>query len=234
MLANRTLLRGIVVAALTGTATAGALAAGSGAQTTTTQPVFSNPGAIDNPYLPLTKYKRCVLRGGGERSVKTLLPTTKAFSVDGRRVEAVIIRDNAYEGAKLVESTLDYYVQADEGTVHYFGEQVKNLRNGKVVNTHGTWLYGKDTDRLGVAMPADPQLGQQYRFEDVPGVTTESNRVEELGLRAEVQGRVVEDVIRIQEFIQPEGAVEYKTYAPGLGVIDEYPPDGHVSFADCR
>jgi hypothetical protein len=44
----------------------------------------------------------------------------------------------------------------------------------------------------------------------------------------------VTDVIRIQEFIQPEGDVEYKTYAPGLGVIAEYPPDARVEHAGCR
>ncbi len=201
-------------------------------------PVFSTPRIIDNPYLPLTKFTRCELRGRAddgtrERSVKTLLKEVKPFDVAGRRVEAAVIRDNAYEDGKLVETTLDSYAQADDGTVYYLGEQVKNLKNGKVVDTNGTWLYGRDTDRMGVAMPADPQPGDRYRFEDVPGVTMESNRVEERGLRAQVDGRIVEDVLRIQEFIQPEGVVEYKTYARGVGVIAEYPPGGRVAYAGC-
>jgi len=235
-----TTLRGAVTAAALTAATlaGGVLAAGSGAQAPS-GPTFSNPGKIDNLYLPLTKFERCVLRGVAEdgtreRSVKTLQPYTKAFDVGGKQVNAIVIRDNAFEGDALVESTLDYFGQADDGTVHYFGEDVRNIKRGKVVDTKGTWLYGRDTDRLGVAMPAKPQLGQQFRFEDVPGITVESDRVEELGLRAKVQGRIVTDAIRIQEFVQPEGDVEYKTYAPGLGVIDEYPPGGHVSFAGCR
>ena len=200
---------------------------------------FSNPTKIDNPYLPLTKFKRCELRGEAadgtkERSVKTLQPETKAFEVNGRRVEAAVIKDNAYEDGELVETTLDYYGQADDGTVHYFGEDVRNIKDGKLVDTAGSFLYGRDTDVLGVAMPADPRVGDQYRFEDVPGITVESNRVEERGLRAKVSGRIVRDVLRIQEFIQPEGDVEYKTYAPGLGVIAEYPPDARVEFAGCR
>ena len=192
-------LRGALTAAALTAATlaGGVLAAGSGAQAPS-GPTFSNPGKIDNPYLPLTKFERCVLRGVAEdgtreRSVKTLQPYTKAFDVGGKQVNAIVIRDNAFEGDALVESTLDYF-----------------------------------------AMPAKPQLGQQFRVEDVPGITVESDRVEELGLRAKVQGRIVTDAIRIQEFVQPEGDVEYKTYAPGLGVIDEYPPGGHVSFAGCR
>lgn len=200
---------------------------------------FSDPTKIDNPYLPLTKFKRCELRGEAddgtkERSVKTLQPETKAFDVNGRLVEVAVIQDNAYEDGALVETTLDYYAQADDGTVHYFGEDVKNIKDGKVIDTAGSFLYGRDTDVLGVAMPADPQVGDQYRFEDVPGITVESNRIEERGLRAKVAGRIVRDVIRIQEFIQPEGDLEYKTYAPGLGVIAEYPPDARVEFAGCR
>lgn len=200
---------------------------------------FSHPGRIDNRYLPITKTKRCELRGTAndgtiEKSVKTVLPQRKAFEVDGKRVEAVVVRDNAYEDGKLIESTLDYFAQSDEGTVYYLGEQVKNIESGEVVNTDGTWLYGQDTDRLGVAMPPAPKVGQQWHLEDVPGLTTESNRVEETHLRTKVLGRLMTDVIRVQEFIQPEGEVEYKLYAAGVGTVAEYPPDARVFLVGCR
>jgi hypothetical protein len=149
-------------------------------------------------------------------------------------VEAVVIDDRAFEDGELVEKTFDYFAQADDGTVHYFGERVDNIRRGRVVNHEGSWLYGRDSDVLGVAMPASPTLGAQWRFEDVPGVTTESNRVEEVGMRAKAGGRLHRDVIRVQEFIQPEGEVEYKLYAPGVGVITEYAPDGVSVLRRCR
>jgi len=231
--------RRLAVAAAACLLVAGAFAAAGGSSTVAEQPSFSKPGTIDNRYLPLSKFKRCELRGVAEdgtkeRTVRTVLARTRAFAVAGKRVEAVVLQDNAYEDDKLVETTLDYFAQADDGTVYYFGEQVKNLKNGKVVDTKGTWLYGKDTDRLGVAMPARPRLGQQWHFEDVPGLTTESNRVEEVNLRTKVGGRVLTDVIRVQEFIQPEGAVEYKLYAAGVGTVAEYPPGARVFFAGCR
>ena len=227
------LIAGAAVAAL------GGAAAVSGAQGGPAAPLFSDPGTIDNPYLPLTAHRRCELRGraedgGRERVVKTLRRRTKRFDVEGRRVDAVIIRDDAYEDGKLVERTLDYFAQADDGTVYYLGEDVDNYRRGKVVDHDGSWLYGRDTDVLGVAMPADPQVGDQWRFEDVPGVTTESDRVEETGMRARAGGRDFSGVIRVQEFVQPEGEVEYKLYAPGAGVILEYPPGGRIAFAGCR
>jgi hypothetical protein len=201
-------------------------------------PAFSDPATIDHPYLPLTAKRRCELRGRSddgtrERSVRTVLRRTQTFTVGGRPVRAAVIRDDAYEDGELVETTLDYFAQADDGTVYYLGEHVDNLRNGKVVDHRGTWLYGRDTDVLGVAMPADPRVGVQYRFEDVPGVTTESDRVEEAGLRVRANGTLHLDAIRIEEFIQPEGEVEYKIYAPGVGLVVEYPPDGRMRFAGC-
>jgi hypothetical protein len=231
---TRSLLAGgAAVAAL------GAAAALSGAQGGPAAPVFSNPARIDNAYLPLTAHRRCVMRGRDDegtrrRSVRTALKRTKRFDVEGQRVDAAIVRDDDYEDGELVERTFDYFAQADDGTVYYLGEDVDNYRRGRVVNHEGSWLYGRDTDVLGVAMPAEPKLGDQWRFEDVPGVTTESDRVEETGMRARAGGRDFTAAIRVQEFVQPEGEVEYKLYAPGAGVILEYPPDGRIAFAGCR
>jgi hypothetical protein len=199
---------------------------------------FSAPRTIDNPYLPLTRFTRCEFRGEKDdgtrqRSVKTLLRRTRAFQVDGRRVDAAVIQDRAFENGKLVERTLDYYAQADDGTVYYLGEHVDNIEDGRVVDHHGTWLYGPHTDTPGVAMPAHPRLGDQWRFEDVPGITMESNRLEETALRADAGGRRHLGVIRVSEFLQPDGDVEQKLYAPGTGLITEYPPDGRVELVGC-
>jgi hypothetical protein len=202
---------------------------------------FSDPRTIDNQYLPLSKFTTCDYRGKlddgtRERSVKRLLKRTRAFMINGQRVDAAVLEDRAFEDGKLVERTLDYFAQDDGGTVYYLGEHVANINRGRVVNHRGSWLYGKHTDVLGVAMPPAPTLGAQWRFEDVPGITVESDRVEETGLRARVKrgGRLFTDVIRVQEFIQPEGDVEYKLYAPGIGLIAEYPPDGRVVLHRCR
>jgi hypothetical protein len=200
---------------------------------------FSHPQTIDNPYLPLSKFTRCDYGGRAddgtrERNVVRRLSRTRAFNVEGERVNAVVIDDRAFEDGRLVERTFDYFAQADDGTVHYLGEHVDNIRRGRVVDHHGSWLYGRDTKVLGVAMPAQPVLGMQWRLEDVPRITVESDRVEEVGLRARAGGRLHQDVIRVQEFVQPEGDVEYKLYAPGVGVITEYAPDGRSVLRRCR
>ena len=208
-----------------------AIAAAAGAA------AFSEPGTIDNPYLPLTRFGRCELRGRSdgedERVVRTLLDRTERFVVRGRPVEAAVIEDRAFTAGQLVERTLDYFAQADDGTVHYMGERVDNYEAGRVVDHKGTWLYGRDTDRLGVAMPGEPRVGSTWRFEDVPGVTTESNRVTRRLDSIRVRGREYRDVIEVREAIQPENEVELKLYARGTGVVRELPPDGRAELVAC-
>lgn len=199
---------------------------------------FSAPTTIDNPYLPLSKWKTCEIRGIQDdgtrgRNVITRLKRTRAFRVGDERVEAVVIRDRAYEGGQLVETALDYFAQDDGGTVHNLGEHVNWYRRGHVINHDGSWLFGRDTDVLGVSMPANPQLDDTWRSEDVPGISVESNRVEETGMRARAGGKLYTNVIRVSGFGQPEGDVEYKLYARGVGVITEYPPDGREVLHHC-
>src|SRR3954471_16152996 len=218
---------------------AAALIAASSSNGQASQPAFSHPRAIDNPYLPITAHRVCEYRGRDNdgtktRDVLTVLSGSRRFQVAGAAVDTVVVRDNAYEDGAVIESTRDYFAQADDGTVHYLGEQVNNIRRGKVIDHRGSWLYGRDTDVLGVAMPAHPKADTRYRLEDVPGITTESDRVEETGARAKIGRRFYTDVIRTSEFIQPEGDVEYKLYAPGVGTIVEYEPEGHAELVTCR
>src|SRR5262245_54438649 len=202
-------------------------------------PAFSDPRTIDNPYLPLSRFMRCEVRGADKdgtktRSVQTVLRTPKRFVIAGRPVDALVIRDEAFEDSERVEIALDYFAQSDDGTVYYLGEDVENIRNGKVVDSEGSWLYGKDTDVPGVIMPTAPKLDARFRSEDVPGITTESDKVEETGLRAKVGAKLYTNVIRTSEFTQPEGDVEYKLYAPGVGRIVEYEPEGRAELVGCR
>jgi hypothetical protein len=193
--------------------------------------------AIDNPYLPIGKFERCELTGTSdgerERVVRSLLPQTRRFTVDGERLDAALIEDRGYVEGELVERTIDYFAQTGDGTVLYLGEQVDNYANGRVADHEGSWLYGRDTRVAGVAMPPDPRVGSTWRFEDVPGITTESNRVTRTLPRMRAGGRVYRDVIEVRESIEPENEVELKYYARGTGVIRESPPDGRVELAGC-
>ena len=60
-------------------------------------PTFTNPTRIDNPYLPLSRFSRCTLRGheGNQRLriKRQVLDRTRTFIVAGAAVEAMVVRD---------------------------------------------------------------------------------------------------------------------------------------------
>ena len=196
---------------------------------------FSEPRDIDNRYLPLAKFSRCEFRGSEDgsriRVVRRLLDRTRKFEHRGKTLRAAVIEDREFEDGELIERTLDYFAQSDGGTVHYLGEHVDNYENGRVVDHHGTWLYGKHTKTLGVAMPARPRVGDRWRNVDVPGITVVRDRAVAILRRVTVRGRTYRDVLRVRE--RAGGETEYKLYAPGVGNIRERPPEGHLELVRC-
>jgi hypothetical protein len=198
---------------------------------------FSDPNNIDNPYYPLTEHDRCVLRGKEDgarvRVVRTALDRTKTFRVNGDPVHAAVIEDREFENGELAERTLDYFAQDDRGTVWYLGEDVDKYEDGKVVGHGGAWLYGKDTDKMGVGMPAHPRVGSRWRHERVPGITHESDKVVAILDKVTVRGKTYRDAVKVREHTRPDDEVEFKLYAQGVGNIQERPPDGRLGLVRC-
>ena len=83
------------------------------------------------------------------------MPGTKAITWGGRQETTWIDQYVAYGGGRILEVALDWYAQADDGSVWYFGEDVFNSEDGVVADAHGTWLAGKDGPP-GMIMPAQP------------------------------------------------------------------------------
>jgi hypothetical protein len=197
---------------------------------------FSHPTRIDNPYAPLTKYRRCesagTENGTTSRDIRLRLDRTKMFTIDGKQVEAAVFNDRAYEDGKLVESTIDYFAQDDEGVVYYVGEDVTTYENGKVKH-EGSWRFGRDTDTLGVLMPADPRVGDRWHFEYVPGITIESNTLLKRYPSLTVGGKSYRDVLRVREYLVMEKQTEGKLFARGVGIVSEIDPEGTIELVRC-
>jgi hypothetical protein len=146
------------------------------ARVDTTAPTFSDPTNITNPLFPGSDQKSVLLLGrvDGEpfRTEVTLLPETRIIEWRGQRVEALVSQYVAFLGGRIHEVAYDFYAQADDGSVWYFGEYVFNFADGKIVDTHGTWIAGKDGP-AAMIMPADPTIGDVYRPENIPGFVFE-------------------------------------------------------------
>jgi hypothetical protein len=182
-------------------------------------PGFSAPTRITNPRFPVGELTQ-VLQLGHEagkplRIEVTRLPRARTIEWDGRRVETVASQFIAYLGGRIGEVAIDYFAQADDGSVWYFGEDVANYEHGTVADHDGTWLAGKDGPP-GMIMPSDPQVGDVYRSENVPGLVFEQDTVRSTtatvdGPRGPVQGAAM-----VEELLM-DGTVEHKAFAPGYG-----------------
>jgi hypothetical protein len=190
--------------------------------------VFGRSSAkITNPFLPITKFHQTVLKGvdTGQhlRVVRTLRHRTKAFRYHHKRVKAAVVKDvvRNVKAHRRIEKTIDYFAQDKAGTVYYFGEDVNEYsRNGRISH-EGQWRLGRDTHTPGILMPAHPKLGDAYKAEAVPGVTHETDHIVAVGRNERVAGHRYHHVIKVRENAGPPPEVEFKTYAPGTGVITE-------------
>jgi hypothetical protein len=183
-------------------------------------PSFSTPTEITNPLFPISRLHSAVLLGNVEgaplRVETTLLPGTQTIDLGGgREVEALTSQYVAFLGGRIEEVALDWYAQADDGSVWYLGENVFNYAKGTVADTEGTWRAGHEGP-AAMIMPGNPQVGNVFRPENVPGIVFEEVRVKAAGRtvrgpQGAVPGAIVTDELHL------DGTHEDKVFAPGYG-----------------
>ena len=194
---------------------------------------FSHPREITNPFLPLASLKQDILEGTEEgrkiRIERTAKPDMhRTFDIGGQKVETLVIEDREFEDGELSEVAIDYFAQADDGTVYYLGEEVDTYRGGKVSGHEGAWMFGKDTQTPGVLFPGKPKVGMRFKSEDVSVTINETDEVVSVSETVKTPAGVYHDCVKIREALA-DGSIEYKCYAKGVGVVSEQtPPDGDV------
>jgi hypothetical protein len=184
---------------------------------------------IDNQYLPFVPGSRWVYAGEDEGELEhievTVLVDPRA--VDG--IPAVVVRDVVTLDGAVAEDTFDWYAQDAAGNVWYLGEDSREIDDGEVVSTHGSWESGVDGAVAGVIMWADPMghAGDPYYQEFYEGEAEDSAEVVRMGDTVTVAAGTFEDVLVIREWNPMEpGVVELKYYAPGVGVVLEEIEEG--------
>ena len=183
-------------------------------------PPFSNPTNVTNPLFPISKLESVVLNGKVDgkafRTETTLVPETRVIEwSDGQCVKTLVSQYVAYLDGRIQEVALDFYAQADDGSVWYFGEDVYNYENGVVADTSGTWLAGKEGP-AAMIMPADPKVGQVNRPENIPGLVWEEVATKTTGKTVRGPRGPVEGVMVGRE-LHDDGTFSDKVFAPGYG-----------------
>ena len=178
---------------------------------------------IDNKYFPLEPGTTLVYEGttaeGTERIEFTVTHETRRVM----GVECVVVRDKVFLNGGLIEDTFDWYAQDRDGNVWYFGEDTKELHNGKVESTKGSWEAGVDGAKPGIYMQADPKVGETYRQEYYKGEAEDMAKVLSLDESATVPYGSFDHLLMTKDWnpLDPAAGVEQKYYAPGIGNVLE-------------
>ncbi len=233
-------MKTLLLAVAIGVAAMGLLAAspGSAAPARVIDPAdFSS--TVDHPYLPLSEFQTLIFAGSEKdpdsgETIETrvewqILLETKTVA----GVTVLVLRDNAYADGELIESTLDYFAQHNDGTVYYFGEDVDNYEDGVLVDHEGSWVAGEGANEAGVFMPASPAAGLTFDQERAPGIAEDHSTILEDGLSMTSPAGAYAGCIKTEDVnpLDPAAAIENKWYCPGVGLIREEAPGEVLELA---
>ena len=182
---------------------------------------------IDNPYLPQTPGTVYRLRSetpdGVEINVITITRDTKVIL----GVAATVVHDQVFLDGELSEDTFDWEAQDGQGNVWYFGEDSREIENGQVVSTEGSWEAGVNGARPGIIMLAHPKTGLGYVQEDAPDVAEDRAKALSLKSKVDVPFGSFDHCLQTMEWsLLERGVREHKFYCPGVGFVEEVQPKG--------
>ena len=188
--------------------------------------------AVTNPYFPLVTGTTYQYQGQTAEGVETVtvevLPGTKM--VNG--VAATIVRDRVYLDGALIEDTADWYAQDGAGNVWYLGEDSKEIANGVVVGTEGSWEWEVDDALPGIIMWGDPaaHVGEEYRQEFYEGEAEDWAKIVAVDQSVDVPEGNFTGCIKIEEWsgLEPSQR-EYKFFGPQIGNVLEISTNGERS-----
>jgi hypothetical protein len=176
---------------------------------------------IDNPYWPMTPGSRWTYKEseGGE-SLDVVVTVTDRTKRIANGVEARVVHDVVSQNGEPIEVTDDYYAQDADGNIWYLGEATAEYENGKVVTRAGSFEAGVDGAEAGVAVPANPQPGMEYRQEYYKGEAEDQGAVLSTSEQVEVSfghftgALMTRDTNPLEPKIQ-----EFKFYAKDVGPV---------------
>lgn len=175
-----------------------------------------------NTYFILEPGYQLVLEGKEDnenmRLVITVLNETKTIG----NVETRVVEENESVNGKTVEISRNYFAYCkDNGSIYYFGEEVDNYKDGKIVNHEGAWIaVGKN--KAGVIMPGLVLIGARYYQEIAPGIAMDRAEIMSISEKLTTLAGTFTNCLNVEETtpLEPKNK-EYKIFAQGIGLIKD-------------
>jgi hypothetical protein len=180
---------------------------------------------IDNPYAPFPVgaswvYEGLTEEGDLERIEVTVLAETRTI----QGIVATVISDIVTIDGEVVEDTVDWLAQDQDGNVWYLGEVAKNFENDKLADIEGSWELGENAAKAGFWMIGNPTPGDAYRQEFLLDEAEDIEEVLNDGETVTTPAGTFTNCIRTKDYTPlepgPDG-IENKIHCPGVGFVKE-------------
>jgi hypothetical protein len=178
-----------------------------------------------NPYFILEPGYQLVLEEDDERLEITVLPDTKV--VDG--VTTRVVEEREWKDGKLTEVSRNYFAMCEQTKdVFYFGEEVDDYKDGKVVGHGGAWLAGQNGNKPGLIMAGAPKVGMKYFQEIAPGIAMDRAEIVSVSETCKSPAGMFSNCLKVKEYSSHNfwsslmfWQTEYKMHAPGVGLVQD-------------
>jgi uncharacterized membrane protein YkoI len=177
---------------------------------------FSSVGG--NRFFILEPGHQLVLESRTAKVVITVLDETKKIG----SVETRVVEEREEEDGQLKEVSRNFFAVCKEhGDVFYFGEEVDDYENGKIVKHPGAWRADRKDSRAGIIMPGTVLLGARHYQEIAPNAMDRAEIISD-DVTMKTPAGTFKNCIRVEEAsgLDPNDKC-YKTYAPGVGLIQD-------------
>jgi len=176
---------------------------------------------IDNEFFPLVVGTQWVLEGVDDGELIHLEITVLNQTEDVAGVTTRVVEESETADGILVEVSLNFFAQAPDGTVCYFGEDVDIYDDtGTIVVSHeGAWRAGVDEAIPGIFMPSNPQLSDIFANEFAPGVAEDQAEVIDINDPISVPAGDFDETLTTEECNPLAGAEkDIKVFVRGIGL----------------
>jgi len=177
---------------------------------------FSSVGK--NRFFILEPGHQLVLESRREKVVITVLEQTKKIG----SVETRVIEEREEKNGKLVEVSRNFFaICREHGDIFYFGEEVDDYKDGKIVAHSGAWRADEKNSKAGIIMPGTILLGARHYQEIAPNAMDRAEIIRD-DVTMKTPAGTFSNCITVEETsgLDPDEKC-YKTYAPGVGLIQD-------------
>jgi hypothetical protein len=177
---------------------------------------FSATG--QNRFFSLKPGHRIVIESKSEKVIITVLDKTKKIG----DIITRILEEREFEDGELVEVSRNFFaICKATSDIFYFGEEVDDYKDGKIVGHGGAWRADEKDSKAGIIMPGTPLLGARHYQEIAPNAMDRAEIIAD-DITMKTPAGTFKNCIRVKETSPLEpGNICYKTYAPGIGLIQD-------------